>query len=146
MAAVDSGFRARVDDGTVRPELYRRFLAVRIDLPPLRARPGDIPEFAQAVVEQICQERHVPPKRLATAALALLAALPWLGNVVELRDLVEALVRQTHDSLIDLQDVLQHVRLDGARAVPVAQTEALCPARNDVSLAGTRAQSNLALR
>jgi two-component system nitrogen regulation response regulator NtrX len=120
IAAVDSGFRARVDDGTVGPELYRRFSAVRIDLAPLRARPGDIPEFAQAVVDQVCQERHVATKRLTPAALALLSAFPWWGNVVELHDLLDAMVRRATDGEIDLQEVLRHVQLDGARAVPVA--------------------------
>lgn len=120
IAAVDGGFRPGAGDGTVRPELYRRFAAVRIDLTPLRARPGDIPEFAQALANLSCQHRQMPPKRLAGAASALLAALPWWGNVVELRDLIDVLVRQVTGAVIDLGDVLGHVRLDRARAAPVA--------------------------
>lgn len=86
----------------------------------VKVRPMAAVDFAQAVVEQICQERQVPIKRVTPPALALLSAFPWWGNVVELCDLLDAVVRRATDREIDLHEVLEHVRLDGARAVPVA--------------------------
>ena len=56
----------------------------------------------------------MPPKTLSRAALSLISALPWRGNAVELRTLLEAVVNGLHGGRgIGLEDVLAHVRLDG---------------------------------
>jgi DNA-binding NtrC family response regulator len=48
--------------------------------------------------------------------VALLSALPWRGNVPELRGLLEALVRTARRPIIQLDDVLEHAQLDGLTA------------------------------
>ena len=119
IAAVDAGFDRRAHDETIQPGLYRRFSAVRIDLPALREQAGRIPRLAQAIVTRTCEETGQPPKRLARATSTLLAALAWRGNLVELQEVLEAAVGHA-GPVVELQDVIKHVTFDGARGMPVA--------------------------
>jgi two-component system nitrogen regulation response regulator NtrX len=51
---------------------------------------------------------------MSKQAAALLCALPWRGNFVELTGLLRVLVMKVPDRLIRLSDVLANVRLDGS--------------------------------
>jgi len=117
MAGVDPGIDAAVSEGRVREELFRRLSVIRIDMPPLCNRREDIPALANYFLREICRECRIPPKTLSRPALSLIAALPWRGNAVELRMLLEAIVASPGGSKgISLEDVLAQVKLDGGSA------------------------------
>ena len=78
---------------------------VPIELPPLRARPGDVVPLARHFLARFASEYGVPAPRLTPAAERVLAARPWPGNVRELRNAIErALLLATGDA-IDAADV-----------------------------------------
>jgi two-component system nitrogen regulation response regulator NtrX len=115
---VDPAIDISVQEGRIREDLFRRLSAIRIDVPPLRNRREDIPALANYLVRGVCADRGVPPKTLSRAALSLIAALPWRGNALELRMLIEAVVASLGVGRgIGLEDVLAHVRLDGGSVV-----------------------------
>ena len=66
---------------TLRRDLFYRLGVLRIDVPPLRERPEDIPALVQAFL------RDAPPPRraISQAALDQLMAYAWPGNVRLLR-------------------------------------------------------------
>jgi two-component system nitrogen regulation response regulator NtrX len=114
MAGVDPGIDTAVSEGRVRDELFRRLSVLRIDMPPLRSRREDIPALANYFLRDICRARRTPPKTLSRPALSLIAALPWRGNAVELRTMLEAIVTAPNGAKgISLEDVLGQVTLDG---------------------------------
>jgi len=81
-------------DGDVRgsrfqADLFRRLAISRIDLPPLRDRLEDVPPMSARLLEELSAAAGLPPRRFTPAALALLAALSWPGNLAELRGVVE---------------------------------------------------------
>ena len=118
MAGVDGGFDGAVQEGRVREDLYRRLSVIRIDMPPLRNRREDIPALANYFLRELCATLRVPPKTLSRPALSLIAALPWRGNAVELRTLLETVVTSSQGGRgIALEDLLEHVRLDGGSVV-----------------------------
>ncbi len=118
MAGVDPGFDLALQEGRIRDDLFRRLSVICIDLPPLRNRREDIPALANYFVREICAVHRVPPKTLSRPALSLIAALPWRGNAVELRALLESVVKGlTGPRGIGIEDVLAHVVLDGGAAV-----------------------------
>jgi two-component system nitrogen regulation response regulator NtrX len=118
MAGVDPDFDRAVSEGRVREDLYRRLSGLRIEMPPLRSRHEDIPALANYFVREICASLRVPPKTLSRPALSLISALPWRGNAVELRTMLEGVVTGLQGGKgIGLEDVLGHVRLDGGSAV-----------------------------
>jgi two-component system, NtrC family, nitrogen regulation response regulator NtrX len=114
MASVDPGFDSAVQEGRVREELARRLSVISIDMPSLRNRREDIPALANHFLREICASLHVPPKTLSRPALSLIAAMPWRGNAVELRALLEGVVTGLQGGRgIGLEDVLSHIKLDG---------------------------------
>jgi DNA-binding NtrC family response regulator len=118
VAGVDPGFDEALQDGRIREDLFRRLSAIRIPLPPLRGRREDIPALANYFVREICAGLGMPPKTLSRPALSLMSALPWRGNGVEIRALLEQVVGGLPSGrAIGLDDVLAHVRLDGGAAV-----------------------------
>ena len=129
MAGVEPNVDVSVQDGRVREDLFRRLSVIRIDMPPLRSRREDIPALTNYFLREICAGRRVPPKTLSRPALSLIAALPWRGNAIELRLMLESIVAGLSGGKgIGLEDVLAHVRLD-AGAVVLANGGTLRQAR-----------------
>ncbi len=113
VAAFDSSVEQAVADECLRRDLADRF-ALRIDVPPLRRRREDIPALAAAFVLASAARHQAPARTFSRAALALLGALPWRGNARELAGLVDAVVRSARRPVLQIDDVLEHARLDGA--------------------------------
>jgi len=111
----------RVDDwigrGDLRADLVEALGVVRIQLPPLRQRTEDIPLLATHFLKEACRRNGIPPKTFSRSALTLLAALPWPGNMAELRALTERLAVIITRGVLLLEDVLANVRLEGAEAL-----------------------------
>ena len=117
MAIVEPGFPALVNEGRVRPDLYRRFAEFQIQLPALRERREDIPALTHLFVEQACHAAAAEAKAIDPAAQTVLASLPWHGNVRELKDLLESLVQLTPEGTISLRALLEHITLDAPNGV-----------------------------
>jgi two-component system nitrogen regulation response regulator NtrX len=102
-------------NGTERlvPELHSRLSATTIHMPPLRRRREDIPSLARYVLVDVCQSLNIPTKTASKQASELLAALPWRGNLEEMRALLRVIVLKVPGTVIRQSDVLRHVRLDG---------------------------------
>lgn len=113
IAAVDSGLDAAIADERVRADLYERLSQVRIEVPPFRRRREDIPLIAASTLRDLCGLHGVASRTCSRAALVMLAALPWPGNGRELRALLETLVTSSSKPIIQLDDLFEHVRLDG---------------------------------
>jgi DNA-binding NtrC family response regulator len=97
-----------------RADLYRRLSAARIDVPPLRERPEDVPDLASCLLESLA-EPDAAPRRFTQSALALLAALTWPGNLAELRAVVERTASETGADPIQVEHVLPVLQLDRAQ-------------------------------
>jgi DNA-binding NtrC family response regulator len=97
-----------VRDGHFRPDLARRLGACRITIPPLRQRTGDLAEM----IEHLVQEAAGGPRSFTQAALTVIAALPWAGNIDELAALIQK-VLTTAGQTVTQEDVLGHVPMDG---------------------------------
>jgi DNA-binding NtrC family response regulator len=76
----------RALDTTFRRDLFYRLSVIRIALPALRDRAGDIPALCEHLLRTM---RGGSPVPLAAGELARLMAYPWPGNVRELRNILE---------------------------------------------------------
>ncbi len=95
IAASHRDLRALVNEKRFRADLYYRLNVVRIVVPPLRDRAGDIRLLATHFWQMFRPDKPVPEDLLVE-----LEAQTWPGNVRELRNLVEraALIGHTSDS------------------------------------------------
>lgn len=116
VAATSTDLDAEAEQGRLRRDLLRHFTRTRVAIPPLRRRADDIPLLVEPLVCALCDEAGVPRKSFTQAAMTLLAAMPWRGNLVELRHAVSRLLGDPLQPVIQLEDVLAHVRFDGALA------------------------------
>jgi DNA-binding NtrC family response regulator len=116
MASLDASPEAAVADDRLRGDLAERLSHSRIDVPPLRRRREDIPVLAVHLLADLGRAEGRTPQRFTRSALALLAALPWPGNGRELRSVLETLVRSVRRSVIEIDDLFEHIRLDGVSA------------------------------
>ncbi len=89
VAATNSDLPAEVAAGRFRQDLFYRLNVVRVDLPPLRERPEDIPLLTARFVRQIAARLGRRPPEMGPEVLADLAAYSWPGNVRELRNVIE---------------------------------------------------------
>jgi DNA-binding NtrC family response regulator len=92
VAATNKDLRQLVDDGRFREDLYYRLNVVRLEVPPLRARPSDIPMLADHFLRRFAQENDKAIAGFSDAAMNAMLVQPWPGNVRELQNAIEQAV------------------------------------------------------
>jgi len=98
VAATNENLPAQVDKGRFRADLLDRLSFEVITLPPLRARQGDVPLLAEHFGRRMAVELDWPNwPGFSPRAMAELEAYPWLGNVRELRNVIERAVYRHED-------------------------------------------------
>ncbi|MBX3469214.1 MAG: sigma-54-dependent Fis family transcriptional regulator [Planctomycetes bacterium] len=94
VAATLRDLDADVAAGRFRQDLYHRLKVVRIDLPPLRERPEDVPLLVDHFLKKVARERGARPKvldRRDERILQVLTRYPWPGNIRQLENVVTKL-------------------------------------------------------
>ncbi len=92
VAATNKDLLKEIEAGNFRMDLYHRLSVILIHVPPLTERRDDIALLTQNFLDEICNEYGMPVKKISDAALDALKALPWTGNIRELRNMVERLI------------------------------------------------------
>lgn len=105
VSATNHDLAARVAAGKFREDLFYRLNVVTIELPPLRARRGDVPLLAEHVVGRLARKYGWPQLALSADAAAALAAYDWPGNVRELQNVLARAAIVARGRTIGLDDV-----------------------------------------
>jgi DNA-binding NtrC family response regulator len=92
LAATNRDPHDAVRDGAFREDLLYRLNVITIELPPLRQRKEDLPLLAESLITSLAERHGRPARRLSPAALEVLRAHHFPGNVRELRNVVERAV------------------------------------------------------
>lgn len=109
-----------VAEGRFRQDLYYRIAVIPIDLPPLRARRGDVLRLAEHFLAVKAAEADRLVTGFSDAALEAMAAYHWPGNVRELENIIERAVVLTRQTRIGVADLPPHVRGEPAEASDLA--------------------------
>jgi two-component system, NtrC family, response regulator AtoC len=102
VAATNRDMEKEVAEGRFREDLYYRLNVVKLTIPPLRERKGDLP----ALIEYFIGKTKDPSKRLSSEAFAALEDYDFPGNVRELSHLIERGVLLSKGSIIGAEDLL----------------------------------------
>jgi DNA-binding NtrC family response regulator len=125
IAATNRDLEALVQRGTFREDLFYRIHVIPMLVPPLRARPGDIPLLAEHFLTRFRQAMGKRVARIADEAMALLERYPWPGNVRELENVIERAVALELTDVITPDSLPRDVRQPQPEAaVPEAQLPA----------------------
>ena len=117
VAATNRDLKQRVKDGAFREDLYYRLNVVSIEMPPLRARPGDIPLLAAHFLRKYADENGKAITGFTDDALAGLVRYRWPGNVRELENAIERAVVVCRGDQIRSEELIPTIiSADPARA------------------------------
>ncbi|MBI2892097.1 MAG: sigma-54-dependent Fis family transcriptional regulator [Deltaproteobacteria bacterium] len=117
VAATNRDIDAEVQRGAFRSDLYYRLNVIRVRVPPLRERTGDIPLLAEHFLRKYRREQKKKTAGISPAALGRLVSYHFPGNVRELENLIErAVTLASEGSEIGLELIAP---LDESAQIPV---------------------------
>jgi DNA-binding NtrC family response regulator len=105
VAASNRDLEHGVAEGWFREDLWFRLKGVVLRLPPLRARPDDVPLLAARIVADAAAELGRKGVTLSEDAVAALTAYPWPGNVRELQNCLRQAVALASASVLKRDDL-----------------------------------------
>lgn len=88
VATTNQNLPALIQKGSFREDLYYRLQVISFELPPLRARQGDIPLLAKYFLQHYARLFDKGPLQFTQAALRALESAPWPGNVRQLENAI----------------------------------------------------------
>ena len=133
ISATNRNLQSALADGSFRTDLYYRLKVVTIDLPALAERREDILPLADYFRKQFSKKHGKPVRGLSAPLSRRLFGHPWIGNVRDLRNVVEAMVVIDIDEVLDLDDLPPDFEPAGSEA---AAAEAIAPGSGPSHLIG----------
>ncbi len=123
VAATNRNLEDEVYEKRFREDLYYRINVVKIDVPPLRERGGDVLHLAQHFLKQFAERNQKPTLELSTTAAEKLMAYNWPGNVRELENCMEHAVALARFDQITVEDLPEKIRAYRAERFVVAAND-----------------------
>ncbi|MFH1729639.1 MAG: sigma 54-interacting transcriptional regulator [Pseudomonadota bacterium] len=99
-----------VSTGQFREDLFYRINVVKIELPPLRERPDDVPILIKYFVEKFCETKDIPTIEISQEVYAILKSYPWPGNIRELENEINRLITMSDKEYIGIELVKDDIR------------------------------------
>jgi two-component system, NtrC family, response regulator AtoC len=120
IAASNQDLKEMVKAHSFREDLYYRLNVVMIPLPPLRARPDDIPLLIRCFLEKYSRAFGKEVKGVSSEVLDILSRYPFPGNVRELENIVERAVALSDEPEISASDLPSDLRELSMRSIEAA--------------------------
>jgi len=108
IAATNKKLHKLVEQGAFREDLWYRLNVVRIEIPPLRERRGDVPLLVRFFLNKY-SSRYNRNVKLMDSGVKTLQEYTWPGNVRQLQHIIERLTILAPDDRIDSQAVSQAI-------------------------------------
>ncbi|MCX6639087.1 MAG: sigma-54 dependent transcriptional regulator [bacterium] len=105
ISATNKDLQAMVSQGTFREDLYYRLSTVKIEIPPLKERPEDIPILAAEFLRRCQEDNGLAAKEFSAEAVIALTLSDWPGNVRQLKSIIEYICIFSESAVISGDDV-----------------------------------------
>ena len=109
VAASNKALDIEVAEGRFREDLYYRLNVIKIDLPPLRDRIGDVPLLAAHFVREFSEEYRRRIASISPDVFEALSRYGWPGNVRELRNVIEGAVALSDGERITMESLPRNI-------------------------------------
>ncbi|WP_085317742.1 sigma-54-dependent transcriptional regulator [Derxia lacustris] len=117
ISATHRNLVAHVAEGLFRSDLFYRLNVLELNVPALRERKEDLDDLVDTILLRLAERERTAPKRLSAAALAMLHAYDFPGNVRELENILERASALSVGTEIDSLDMAMP---NSAPTLPVA--------------------------
>jgi transcriptional regulator with PAS, ATPase and Fis domain len=117
IAATHRNLEEMVDEGTFRQDLYYRLNVIKIEIPPLRERNGDIELIAINLLEKLERNFYRKGIELSTEVVERLNQHKWPGNIRELENVLERSINVLDGNKIELAHLPLYLRDDETGSV-----------------------------
>jgi len=140
VTATNRDLPTQIASGAFREDLYFRLNVIRLTIPPLRERVDDIPLLVDYYLDVYGTQHRVPRPQITPAAMEILMAHRWPGNIRELKNVVERLVLKASGQQIRPSDLPPDVLGAQSRTTPAARDDssASAPPRSVAEELATR--------
>lgn len=109
IAATNQNLPELVDQGRFRVDLYYRLNVVRINIPALRERPGDIRLLFDHFLEEMSGRSGQRISHVDDAVYKYLESYQWPGNIRELQNVVERILLVADESRINIDHLPREI-------------------------------------
>ncbi len=109
ISATHQPLKSLVSESRFRQDLLFRLEVVAIDLPPLRARLDDLPDFVGIFVSDSSKRHGKSVVAVSPEAFEILSRYAWPGNVRELQNAIERAVIFATSPVLQAKDLPPHV-------------------------------------
>ncbi len=109
IAATNENLDDLVAQQKFRTDLYYRLNVIRLHIPPLRERRGDISTLAGHLLKKMAQEATFSEVTLDPEAVKILLSYDWPGNVRELINVLERALSSLEGDTINVCDLPFHL-------------------------------------
>ncbi|MDB4537774.1 sigma-54 dependent transcriptional regulator [Akkermansiaceae bacterium] len=124
ISATHRDLEEMITAGAFRQDLFFRLNASMISLPPLRERPGDIPNLVSYFLTKYSREFQIETPSIHKDALAFLSEQPWPGNIRQLENIVRRSLIDSRGFTIT-RSTIEQTLSPTQPTIPTAPTEGL---------------------
>jgi DNA-binding NtrC family response regulator len=105
LAATHVDLEKAIAEGRFREDLYYRLNVLRLRMPALREREGDVELLAQHFLDSFREQHETQARAFSRSARQAMRGFAWRGNVRELLNRVQRAAVVAEDALISPQDL-----------------------------------------
>ena len=121
ISATNQNLEQLVAEKRFREDLFYRLNVMRLDLPPLKERRGDIPLLISHILKRLCATRDTMVEKFSNDAMEVLLNYDYPGNVRELENIIEHALIVCQDKIIERNHL--PLSLQGGIATPSSEEE-----------------------
>ncbi len=118
LAATNKNLEKEVAAGRFREDLFYRLNVIRIALPPLREREGDLPLLLRQLINRFAEANGKIIDKISPLAMRALLDYPYPGNIRELENVIQLAVTMAEAETIQLADLPARLQQDSAQFRP----------------------------
>ena len=121
ISATNQNLERLVKEKRFREDLFYRLNVMRLDLPPLKARRGDIPLLISHILKRLCATRDTMVEKISNDAMEVLLNYDYPGNIRELENIIEHTLIVCQGKIIERNHL--PLSLQGGISPPLSEDE-----------------------
>jgi two-component system response regulator HydG len=101
IAATNQGLEKLVEKKAFREDLFYRLNVIRLELPSLKERKGDVPLLIEHIMQRLSAVKETPINKISEDAMEVLLNYDYPGNIRELENIIEHALIICQDKTIE---------------------------------------------